>query len=437
MIGRGTRLCPNLFGPGRHKEFFYIFDWCRNFEFFNENPEVTEGAGADSLAKRLFAARVTLVAEIDGLKPKTLPAEGYVQAPTPVLRVGEAGSAADRAVALIELRQTLATDLRTEIEGMSLDNFLVRPHRRYIEKFAAAPAWARLDVDAQHELIEHVAGLPSEVTDDDLAAKQFDLLVFRAELALLRVDPGFSGLRTKITEIASLLEEIPNVPMVAAEMALILEIQTDDFWQDITLPMLETVRRRLRALVKLIEYKKRPLVYSDFEDRAGVAADMTIPGISVGTDMDAFRRKARQFLKPHESHLAVIKVRRNEPLTPTDLAELEKIFVEAGANDASLAAIRADGGLARFVRSLVGLDREAAKQAFSEFFQQRRLSADQFEFLDLIIDHLTARGVMDPKLLYEAPFTDFDSKGVEGVFEHSDVLRLVKILRDVEPRSAA
>ena len=437
MIGRGTRLCPNLFGPGRHKEFFYIFDWCRNFEFFIENPEVTEGAGADSMAKRLFAARVTLVAEIDGLKPKALPAEGYVQGPTSVLHAGEAGSAADRAAALGELRQKLATDLRTEIEGMSLDNFLVRPHRRYIEKFAAAPSWTRLDADAQHERIEHVAGLPSEVTDDDLIAKQFDLLVFRAELALLRVDPGFSGLRTKITEIASLLEELPNVPMVAAEMALILEIQTDEFWQDITLPMLETVRRRLRALVKLIEYKKRPLVYSDFEDRAGVATNMTVPGISVGTDMDAFRRKARQFLRPHESHLAVIKVRRNEPLTPTDLAELEKIFVDACADDASLAAVRADGGLPRFVRSLVGLDREAAKKAFSGFLQDRKLSADQLEFLDLIIDHLTARGTMDPRLLYEAPFTDFDSKGVEGVFEHADVLRLVGILRDVEPRNAA
>src|SRR6516164_752162 len=56
MIGRGTRLCPNLFGPGQHKGFFYIFDWCRNFEFFNQNPDVTEGAGADSLTKRLFAA---------------------------------------------------------------------------------------------------------------------------------------------------------------------------------------------------------------------------------------------------------------------------------------------------------------------------------------------------------------------------------------------
>jgi type I restriction enzyme R subunit len=50
--------CPNLFGPGRHKEFFYIFDWCRNFEFFNQNPNVTEGAGAETLAKRLFTARV-------------------------------------------------------------------------------------------------------------------------------------------------------------------------------------------------------------------------------------------------------------------------------------------------------------------------------------------------------------------------------------------
>ncbi len=103
--------------------------------------------------------------------------------------------------------------------------------------------------------------------------------------------------------------------MVAAELALIHEVQRDDFWQDITLPMLETVRRRLRALVKLIDYKKRPLVYSDFEDRAGAASSIALPGIAVGTDMEAFRRKARLFLKPHENHIAVIKLRRNEPLT--------------------------------------------------------------------------------------------------------------------------
>jgi type I restriction enzyme R subunit len=437
MIGRGTRLRPDLFGPGRHKEFFYIFDWCRNFEFFNENPEVTDGAGADSLAKRLFAARVTLISEIDQQQPKPVLAESYAQTPTPVLHAGERGSAVDEAASLVDLRLHIATDLRTEIAGMSLDNFIVRPHRRVVEKFARPDAWARIDADAQHELIDQVAGLPSAATDDDLLAKQFDLLVYRAELALLRVDSGFRALRDKITEIASLLEGLANIPMVAREFALIHEIQTDDFWHDVTLPMLETVRRRLRALVKLIEYKKRPLVYSDFEDRAGAAADILVRGISVGTDMDAFRRKARVFLKPYENHIAILKVKRNEPLTATDLSELEKIFNEAGADGVSLAAVQADGGLGRFVRSLVGLDREAAKQAFSEFLQQRKLTADQNEFLNMIIDHLTVRGVMDPTLLYEAPYTDFDSKGVEGVFEHPDVLRLVRILRDIESRTAA
>jgi type I restriction enzyme, R subunit len=417
MIGRGTRLCPDLFGPARDKEFFYIFDWCRNFEFFNEHPDVTEGSSPASLAKRLFAARVELVSEVDkGAEP-----------------VSEPEHVAD----VKKLRDRVAADLRKEISGMSLDNFLVRPQRRYVEKFSADAAWTKVDADAQHELIDHVAGLPSAVVEYDLAAKQFDLLVLRAELALLRADPSFPGFRTKITEIASLLEELPNVPMVAAEMALILEIQTDDFWQDVTLPMLETVRRRLRALVKLIEHKRRPLVYSDFEDATGATTEIAVPGIAIGTDMDAFRRKARAFLRPHENHIAVLKVKRNEPLTPKDLKELERIFLEAGIDEASLGRLQTDGGLPRFVRTLVGLDRHAAKHAFVEFLDNRKLTADQIEFLDLVIDHLTARGVMDPKLLYETPFTDFDTKGVEGVFDHSDVVRMVQILRDMEPKFAA
>lgn len=220
-------------------------------------------------------------------------------------------------------------------------------------------------------------------------------------------------------------------------MALILEIQSDEFWQDVTLPMLETVRRRLRELVKLIDYKKRPLVYSDFEDRVGASAAIEVKGITIGTDMDAFRRKARLFLKPHENHLSVIKLRRNEPLTATDLADLERIFIEAGVDSASLHALGADGGIVRFVRSLVGLDREAAKRAFAGFLERGSLSADQLEFLGMIIDHLTERGVMDPRLLYEAPYTNFDSNGVEGLFDQTDVIRLVQVLRDLEPRAAA
>ena len=202
--------------------------------------------------------------------------------------------------------------------------------------------------------------------------------------------------------------------------------------------MLETVRRRLRSLIKLIEVKKRPIVYSDFEDEIGPGVAIGVSGVPVGTDIDRFRAKVRQFLKAHETHIAVLKLHRNEPLTKTDLSELERIFTEAGVSTAEeLERIHSEGGLGLFVRSLIGLDRAAAKRAFDDFLQGRNLTAHQLEFLNMMIDHLTERGAMDPRLLYESPFTDIDPLGVAGVFKEGEVVQLIQILRDVQGRAAA
>jgi type I restriction enzyme R subunit len=83
------------------------------------------------------------------------------------------------------------------------------------------------------------------------------------------------------------------------------------------------------------------------------------------------------------------------------------------------------------------LDREAAKTAFSTFTSAHVLSAHQIEFVNLIIDHLTARGEMDPRLLYESPFTDFDPLGVAGVFPGDEAGEVIEILEDVKRRAAA
>src|SRR5690606_18818804 len=97
-----------------------------------------------------------------------------------------------------QLRSDTVARLVDEVRAMSLDNFLVRPKRRYVEKFAKPEAWTKLTLDDRHELTEHLAGLPSSLTDDDLAAKQFDLLILRTQLAALRHDPGLEGLRQKV-----------------------------------------------------------------------------------------------------------------------------------------------------------------------------------------------------------------------------------------------
>ena len=336
----------------------------------------------------------------------------------------------------MELRGAISSRLFGEVAAMSLDNFIVRPRRRHVEKFQAQDAWQTLSMNDRAELTEHVAGLPSALTDDDLAAKQFDYLVLRAQLALLKSDPSFTAMQAKIMSVASQLEELANIPMVAAQMPLIMEVQTDEYWKDITPPILEILRRRLRDLVKLIEPKARNIVYSDFEDEIGQSVEVVLADVASGTDKARFLVKVRHFLTQHDDHITIQKLRRNEQLTPQDLAELERIFLsESVGSEADLKKIRSEvGGLGLFIRSLVGLDREAAKRALGHFIEGRAHTPNQIEFVDLIIDHLTERGVMDARRLYESPFTDLDDQGVNGVFPSADVKVLVQLLKDVHDR---
>lgn len=411
MIGRGTRLRPDLFGPGQDKTQFLIFDFYRNFEFFNQNPEYTEGGVTASLGQRLFTARVDLIGLLDRLP--------------------------DGDDSLRQLRADTQARLHAEVAGMNRDNFLVRPQWRHVERFQAADAWETIDEDTRHILSDEIAGLPSAFEDDDLGAKQFDYLVLSAQLALLRQEAAFARCQERIRSLAGQLESLSNIPMVQAELRLIMEVQTDDYWRDVTPAMLEQVRRRLRLLIKLIEGKARAIIYTDFEDEIGEGEEIALP-VEVGTDKERFQRKVRHFLKDHADHITIQKLRRNEQLTAQDVTELERILLEqAAVSSADLQQVKAEGGLGLFIRSLVGLDREAAKQAFATFIASRALNADQIEFLDLIINHLTAEGVMEARRLYESPFTDMDDQGVSGLFQSADVIALIHLLEEVKAKAAA
>ena len=202
--------------------------------------------------------------------------------------------------------------------------------------------------------------------------------------------------------------------------------------------MLEDVRRRVRSLVKLIELKRRKPVYTDFEDDLGEGARTVLEGVSVGTDLERFRRKARHFLEANRDHIAIQKLRLNEPLTPTDLKELERFFIEAGVatpNDLNQ-LMEETGGLGLFIRSLTGLDRKAATSAFDDFIKGRQLTGNQLEFVKLIIDHLTERGIMDPGLLYDPPFTNFAPSGIADVFP-AEAKEVIEILQEIHRRAAA
>jgi type I restriction enzyme R subunit len=428
MLGRGTRLCPDLFGPGEHKAFFYVFDYCQNLEYFSQNLPGTEGYAAKSLAKQLFDARLELIAALDG-RPKEAVAAAVKEA---TLIYGDPKT--DE-----EVRGAVAELLQREVAAMNLDNFIVRPHRRLVEKYSKPEAWVELASEAIAELSHEVAGLPAELDPENEQAKRFDLLALRLQLALLQTDHAFERLRDRVKEIAGLLAEKDAIPMVREQMALIQDVLSDEWWQDVTVPMLESMRRRLRGLVQFIDKRQRRVVYTDFEDLMGDEQEFTLPGFAVGTDQAKFFAKARAFLRQHLDHVAVAKLRLNRPLTSSDLGELERLLAESGAGapeDIQRAAEEAQG-LGLLVRSLVGMDRVAAKEALAKFTSGRTLTANQLEFVNLIADHLTEHGVVEATRLYESPFTDLAPQGPDALFGAADMDELIRTLQEVRATAVA
>ncbi|MBK1784455.1 DEAD/DEAH box helicase family protein [Prauserella cavernicola] len=406
MIGRGTRLHPDLFGPGRDKENFYVFDFCGNLEFFSQDMPAPEAAVQKSLSQKLFEARLDIVGFLDQqhLDP--------------------------------DVRERAARTLHELVAGMNVDNVLVRPHRRNVERFATWTVWESPLSDEDRTSARELAGLPSAHRDSDEHAKRFDLLMLCRELAQLEGDTATAErAREKVQELAdSLVRMIPNVPSVAEHREIIEAVAGDRWWVDVTLPMLEQARLRLRGLVRLVEPGKRDPVYADFTDELVAPTEVALPGTSPGINQARFRAKVLACLTRHEDHVALQRLRRNRQLTAEDLAALEEMLLSCGVGDQSElnSVAEQSGGLGLFVRSLIGLDRVAAQDAFARYLDSEHFTAEQIRIINMIVEELTSNGVVEPRRLYESPYTDYAPTGIDVTFPTEDVEIIVDTLQRIK-----
>ena len=414
MLGRGTRPCLDLFGPGKHKTEFLALDLCSVFDFFRQldAADERETPVVASPSTRLFRGRIELLRRLH--------------------------DRAERSPEEAELLTSLRDGLHSQVQGMHHENFFVRPHWPLVRRFAGRDRWDQLEPLDLNDLRETLATLPSESAEDNPDAHNFDLRCVALQIALLDGNRSLPSQIEEMIDLASRLLEKRAIPQVAAKLAFIESLRDETTWQHASVTFLETVRRELRLLVGFIDPRaKREPVYTNFEDELlsapeGEAADIPIFTFSG----DLYRRRVTEFIRGHQDHLTIAKLRANKPLTPADLAELERLLLRAdvGESKDKLATLYGDlGSLPAFIRSLVGLDRAAASEAFAAFLNDpsRTLSATQSNFVRQIIDYLTRQGVMEIGALYEPPFSDIDAQGPEGLFPDPDIDALVHIIRDI------
>ncbi len=422
MVGRGTRTCKDLFGPGRDKECFWIFDLCQNLEFFLGEGGAESTAAPETLSTRLFRSRLALIETLD---QKALQQDVAMDG------------------GLVAHRHSLAELLRCHVAACPADNFVVRPHLQLVEQFRTSEAWASLSPDDHQTLSSTLAPLPSAYAeqqgDTDADARRFDLLLYTLQLTLLRGEPRFLHLQQQVRELAAQLEARANIPQVAAELELIRDLLIDEWWQDVTIPMLDEVRRRLRALVGLIETTAQEPLYTNFTDELGELRELDAAALLSRDEFQQFRLRAREFLRAHDDHLTMQRLRRNQPLTPADLEELQRFLLShgIGSEQAIHRAAEECNGFGLFIRSLVGLDRNAAKELFADFLAQGTHTATQIRFINELIDELTSRGVMDPARLYDPPFSDLAPMGPEDLFSEAEVDNICHLLELITARAMA
>ena len=376
MIGRGTRLCKDLFGVGLDKKEFYIFDYCKNFEFFSVNPKGIETNNVISLTERIYGYKLDLIVELQNMKYQS--DEKYC-----------------------EYRKTLIKEFIEEIKNLNKDSFMVKNKIHYIELYSKEKTWVYISTIDLMDIKENLIPLFTSI-DDNEDAKRFDNLMYQLQVKRIRQDKT-NRCENLIVDTVGELEKLGTVPQIREKQDLILKVAETDYIKEADFWAIEEVRTELRNLIQFIDPYNRPPVYIDIEDTLN-DIDEEYVYVSTGNNFTNYRRKVEKFLTGNLENVIVWKIRHNIRLTEQDKENLEKILFEELGNNKEYAQNFGDTNIIKAVRNIIGLDKNVVSDIFYKYINDNRLNMKQIQFVKLLIDYVIKNGTIDMQKLTEQPF---------------------------------
>lgn len=374
MIGRGTRLCPGLL-DGEDKEKFYIFDFCGNFEFFRMNKGKAT-ANMLALQGAIFKLKAQIAFKLQDLAYQTKD--------------------------LIAFRKTLVEDMVRKVRELNRDNFAVRQHLKYVEFYSNTDNYVSLTYENTLTMGEELA--PLIIPDkDEPKAVRFDALLYGIELAYLAGKP-YSKARSDLTKKINAVASVANIPEIMAQADFLNKLIHTDYIANAGINEFECIRKNLRDLIKYIP-KGGPKYTTNFID--DIIGKEIKPAEIENDDLKNYKMKAEYYVRQNQDQIAIKKLRTNLPLTKADIGSLEKVLWSELGTKADYEAEYGQKPLGEFVRELVGLDMNAAKEAFADYLNDVNLDSRQIYFVNQIVEYIVHNGMMkDFSVLQEAPFTD-------------------------------
>ena len=405
MIGRGTRLCPDLI-DGEDKKKFYIFDFCGNFEFFRMNQGKAT-ANMIALQGAIFNLKFEISYKLQDVEYQT-----------------------DR---LIAYRKALVEQMSEKVrEVKEKGNFAVRQHMKYVELYSEKENYQRLTYEDTLIVREEVA--PLIIPDgDEASAVRFDALMYGIELAYL-IGKKYTRARGDLMKKVKGIAGVANIPEIQAQADYIQKILHTSYVEDAGINEFEEIRERLRDLMKYVSKNVVPY-NTNFQDEL-LSIDWKESELE-NDDLKKYKEKAEYYIRQHQDTLAIAKLKTNQPLTTTDIASLEKILWKEVGTKQDYEQEIGTKPLGEFVREIVGLDMNAAKEAFSEYLTSTSLDSRQIYFVNQIVEYIVHNGMMkDLSVLQESPFTDQGS--VVEIFTDLTVwMGIRKVIDTINANAAA
>lgn len=376
MIGRGTRLCPGLL-DGVDKDKFYIFDFCGNFEFFRMNGG-RPTANAMALQSALFQLEFEIVYKLQDLAYQT-----------------------DR---LIAYRNELVKHMAGKVKELNRENFAVRQHLKYVDTYANEDSYKGLTYEDTLLVREELSPL-IEPEKDDAKALRFDALMYGIELAYLVGKKYSRAKKDLISKVTALSGIAANIPDITKQKKLINDILHGNYLDNAGIHEFEHIREKLRDLMKYIPVGPKITYITNYDDEI-LNMEWNESELE-NDDLKNYKAKAEYYVRQHQDHAVIAKLKGNIPLNSSDVKALEKILWSEVGTKQDYEAEFGEKPLGEFVREIVGLDMAAAKEAFAEYLDETNLDSRQIYFVNQIVEFIVHNGMMkDLSVLQETPFTD-------------------------------